>query len=442
MTSPMTIHKFLKPFGVGAMTMLVAILALASCKTSDYLDVTSPSRIPAAGLEDPANAGLLVNGAVADFECAFGAYVVASGLIGDELDDATQTAARFPYDQRTLISSSSTYQSADCTGIGTYSPLQTARVSADNIRRLLTGWTDAQVPGRQTLLATANAYEGYAELLLGEGFCATTFSSFNPDGTVLYGTSILPAQAFDSAIVRFTDAIAAAQAAGSGAQNILDLAYVGRARAKLDKGDLVGARTDAALVPASFVYNMTASAVSSRRYNRVWSDNGQNGSAYNQASSVGPAFRNLNDPRVPVVHPNNVPNSTTGVPIWVQQKYTSATASIPIASGVEAQLIVAEADLTSNPSEASTIINASRAAGGEPELAAGTSGADLKNALIEERRRALFLQGQRLFDLIRFQIPLNPAAGSKFPGGGTYGSQECMPLPDVERFNNPNLKNG
>jgi hypothetical protein len=73
----------------------------------------------------------------------------------------------------------------------------------------------------------------------------------------------------------------------------------------------------------------------------------------------------------------------------------------------------------------------------------GTSAANLKkNALIEERRRALFLQGQRLFDLIRFQIPLDPAAGSKFPGGGTYWSQECMPLPDVERFNNPNLKNG
>jgi len=49
-------------------------------------------------------------------------------------------------------------------------------------------------------------------------------------------------------------------------------------------------------------------------------------------------------------------------------------------------------------------------------------------------------QSQHLYDLIRFQIPLNPAPGVKFPGGGTYGSQLCMPLPDVEAFNNPNLK--
>ena len=427
--------KYLRLVAAGALA-IAAGGVMTACKTSDYLDVTSPSRIPAGSLEDPANASLLVNGAVADFECAYGGYVAATGLIGDELDDATQTAARFPYDQRVLISSSSTYQSASCTSLGVYSPMQTARVSADNVRRLLNGWTDAQVPGRQMLIATAAAYEGYAELLLGEGSCATVFSSFNPDGTVVYGNSITPAQAFDSAITRFTEAIAAAQAAGTGAQDLLNMAYVGRARAKLDKGDAAGARADAILVPPTFVMNMTASTISSRRYNRVWADNGPSGSTYNQASSVGASYRTLNDPRVPVIHPN-VPNSTTGVPIWVQTKYPTGATPIPIASGVEAQLIVAEADITSNPTEAATILSASRAAGGEPVLPAG---ADLKSALIEERRRALFLQGTRLYDMIRFQVPLDPAPGAKFPGGGTYGSQLCMPLPDVERFNNPNLK--
>jgi hypothetical protein len=142
---------------------------------------------------------------------------------------------------------------------------------------------------------------------------------------------------------------------------------------------------------------------------------------------------------VPVIHPN-VPNSTTGVPIWVQTKYANAASPIPIATGVEAQLVVAEADLASNTAEATTIINTSRAAGGETALPAGTSAANLKSALIEERRRALFLQGNRLYDIIRLQIPLDPAVGAKFPGGGSYGSQVCMPLPDVERFNNPILK--
>lgn len=434
----MTRNRFWKAASGASGAWVLALGLLAACSTKDYLHVTSPSRIPAASLESPENAALLVNGAVADFDCAFGAYVVAGGLIGQELQDATQTADRFPYDQRTLISSSPRYSTYGCEAIGVYSPLQTARVSADNARRLLTGWTDQQVPNRSALLATAAAYEGYSELLLGEGFCATVISSFDSKGDVVYGSSITPVQAFDSAIVRFSDAITAAQTAGAGADSIRYLALVGRARAKIDKGDYAGAKADAQQVPANFVYEMTASSISGRRYNRVWADNGVNGTSYNQASSVESYYRNLNDPRVPVVKAP-VPNSVTGVPIWVQEKYTSSSSPIPIASGVEAQLIVAEADInTGNTAEATTILDASRAAGNETPLLPTD---DLTSALIEERRRALFLQGQHLYDLIRFQLPLAPAAGTAYPGGGSYGSQLCMPLPDVEIFNNPNLKN-
>ena len=41
----------------------------------------------------------------------------------------------------------------------------------------------------------------------------------------------------------------------------------------------------------------------------------------------------------------------------------------------------------------------------------------------------------------RFNVALNPAAGTAYPiKGGTYGTTRCLPLPDVERFNNPNIK--
>src|SRR5207245_1656260 len=75
-------------------------LGAVACDTNKILSVEAPSRIPAAGLEGPANAQLLLNGAISDFECAFGSYVVVSGLISEELDDATQTADRYPYDRR------------------------------------------------------------------------------------------------------------------------------------------------------------------------------------------------------------------------------------------------------------------------------------------------------------------------------------------------------
>lgn len=440
----MTRHRFATTASGAIGGLLLALGLLSACSTSDYLKVTSPSRIPASSLEDPSNAALLVNGAVADFECAFGGYVVAGGLIGQELEDATLTADRYPYDQRRMLSSSPRYSTSACTALGVYSPLQTARVSADNIRRLLTGWSDAEVPNRQQLLAKAAAYEAYSQLLLGEGSCSTAFSTFNADGSITYGTEIAPAAVFDSAITHFTEAITAAKAAltaqagDTAAQSVLNMAYDGRARAELDKGDLTGARADAALVPAGFVFNMTASAISSRRYNRVWSDNGVVGTSYNLGSTIEAYYRSMNDPRVPVVKAN-APNNQNGVVMYVQTKYGSASAPIPIASYKEAQLIIAEADIPTDPANAEAIINASRAAGNEAALAPGTTGQALKDALIEERRRALFLEGQHLYDLIRFQLPLDPPAGATYPGGGTYGSQLCMPLPDVERFNNPKL---
>ena len=58
-------------------------LALAGCDVNKALSVDAPSRIPAGTLETPANAALLVNGAVSDFECAYGAYVVVSGLVAN-----------------------------------------------------------------------------------------------------------------------------------------------------------------------------------------------------------------------------------------------------------------------------------------------------------------------------------------------------------------------
>ena len=120
-----------------AATALVAAALVVATACSDTLKVASPSRIDANSLESPNNAKLLVTGAISDFECAFGAYIVAGGLIGDELMDATQTADRYPYEQRTITSASTRYATGSCTAVGTYSPLQTARVSADTIRRLL-----------------------------------------------------------------------------------------------------------------------------------------------------------------------------------------------------------------------------------------------------------------------------------------------------------------
>ena len=69
------------------------ILLMLSSGCGDVLDVQPPDLIPAEGLADPENAELLLNGAIGDFECAFGAYVALTGVMAHEMIDATQTAA-------------------------------------------------------------------------------------------------------------------------------------------------------------------------------------------------------------------------------------------------------------------------------------------------------------------------------------------------------------
>src|ERR671919_2683436 len=103
--------------------LLVALLT-AACE--DVLDVSVPSRIPIEDLEVPANARLMVTGAIADFDCAFGAYVVLGGLVGEELIDATQTADRFPYDRRDVQPGDRRYSAFAFTALGVYTPPQTA----------------------------------------------------------------------------------------------------------------------------------------------------------------------------------------------------------------------------------------------------------------------------------------------------------------------------
>ncbi len=413
--------------------LLLAALAAGLGACDGLLEVDTPSRIPAGGLESPANAPLLVNGAVADFECAFGAYVVIGGLIGEELIDATQTADRFPYDSRNIRSADRRYSAFSCEALGVYTPLNTARASADNAVAKLQAWTDAEVPNRQTLLARAALYAGYSLVLLGEGFCSGVISNIGPTGELVYGTEMTRAQLLAEAEARFGIAIAAATAANN--TELLNAARVGRARARLDQGEYAEAREDAAAVPASFVFNVTASGTNDRRQNRVWSQS----SATSTATSVGTFYHTLDDPRVPSVDRGT--SSVTGVRIWQQLKYTAPTSPIPLATGREAQLIVAEADIRSSqtvPTSVTATLTEFRASGNQGPSTATTQDEALAE-LIDQRRRELFLTGHHLGDVIRFNIPLSPAAGTTYHGGGTYGSSTCMPLPDIERMNNPNL---
>ncbi len=415
-----------------AATLALALLAAVGCDLfNNALQVETPSSIPASELETPANAQLLVSGAIADFECAAGAYAVISGLITDELKDATQTADRYPYELRIMQSSDRRYAVNSCIGLGVYTPLQTARFSAENVLSLLNGWTDAQVPNRTDLIAQTLAYKGYSLALLGEGFCSMVISTLDANRRVVYGGEITRDSVFRLTVAAFGDAIAQAQASGN--TDILSTARVGRARAYLDLGQPALAKADAQLVDPVYRKDVTASSISTRRYNRVWQEN----SATSDNTSLDSVYRAMADPRVPFSDKGR--SSVTGIHLYQQLKDPSSSAPIRLASGDEARLIIAEADLAAGDFVgADTIISNLRARGGQGAIIS-TDSATVADSLFDQRRREFFLEGQHLFDLVRFRKTPNPTAGTTYEGGGTYGSQLCLPLPDVEKQNNPNF---
>src|SRR5688500_16423583 len=184
-------------------------------------------------------------------------------------------------------------------------------------------------------------------------------SRINPDRSIDYGGEIQRDSVFKIAVARFSEAIAAAQSVNN--TDILRMAYVGRARAKLNLGDYAGAKADAQQVPAGYSKNATYSDAIGRRNNFVFNDN----ATTNRSSSIGAPYRTMVDTRVPVVA-TTFTTAATGITHYYQTKYTTASAPIPLATYEEAQLIIAEADIRANNLAAALpIINASRARGGQ-----------------------------------------------------------------------------
>jgi starch-binding outer membrane protein, SusD/RagB family len=416
-------------------TGLLAIAALTGCDAFDgLLSVEAPGVVAASDMENPGNASFLVTGAIADFDCAFGAYVVNSGLLGNELQDASVTAGRFSLDQRT-ITETSPYGTNGCAGNppGIYAPLATARWSADNALTSLEGWTDQQVANRTRLIGQAAAYSGYSHLLLGEGFCTVVIEEFGPE--------VQPSAAFDAAIARFTRAIEASRAAGDAGTEAM--ALLGRARANLNRGNGTQAAADARAAlqrSSNFSIVSTASAATARRWNRLGDE------FFGGRVTVAPAYRDLTvegvaDTRVRAINTATV-GADSQTPVWIAAKVGSARGaglrdlSWPIATWREAHLIIAEVE---GGQEAVSRINILRSHHGLPAFTSANA-AEIAAQVRVERGRELFLEGHHLSDMRRFNLPQIPAPGTNYRQGGIYGDARCFPLPEVERNSNPNAR--
>lgn len=91
------------------------------------------------------------------------------------------------------------------------------------------------------------------------------------------------------------------------------------------------------------------------------------------------------------------------------------------------------------------IINALRAPHPTLPVFASTDETAIQNEVILERQRELWFEGHRAYDVRRHSLPLFPAAGEPYQvgiKGGTYGDQTCIPMPNIELFNNATIREG
>jgi len=403
---------------------VLLIGALGACDS--LLEVENPGAVEAGDLENPAMAPTIVNGALGQFECAYTSYVASTSVLASETINSSSWLNINGWGWRGLELETITGScpgGRGATGLGAYTPLQQAVYLTSEGSRLIEGFPDEAVPDKEAMLGLLAAYGGFAHLLLGEGFCEMTIDQ----GPIIPLSDVLR-----MAEERFTAAIAHAQAAGNG--DLALMARAGRARARLDLGELEDAYADADAIPQGFVWNAEYSTIDGVRENRMYNLN-----VFNRYISVDPVrygtvmIDGAADPRVPA-EDSGLPGHDGATAHWYQLKYDSPASPIPMASWEEAKLIMAEARL----SEAEAHIDELRAEQGLPplNLTGAESDAELLDIVLEERRRQLFLEGHRLNDMLRHDLDFPAGANHK---GQVYGPITCMPLPEQEKRANANI---
>jgi hypothetical protein len=406
---------------------VLAVATVMSTACSDPLRVTLPGTVTPANLSDPAAAPLLVNSTISAFECAHNQYVMLSANLTDEMLASTSAEVFFTYDQRAVtLPDFLPYGTSTCGANGSlYVPLSQARFLGDDGYARVLALTDSVVPLRAQKLATMAAYAGYAYTEFGEGFCTAAFD---------LGPELQPPAVLALAEDRFTNALTWATTAGAttAATDIANMAHVGRARVRLDLGNTTGALADAQLVPSGYVKNALRAQGDPTLQNKIYNLNQLSGYMSVDTSFQKVTYQGVADPRVNVTNTGKKGGDQL-TPLYIANKYSAVTSPIPIARYEEAQLIIAEIQ---GGQTAVNIINALHARVGLPPFAS-TSATAIAAQVQEERRRELFLEGQRLNDMLRFKIPF-PSGVHPYEGW-SHGNVTCWPLPTVEIANNPNI---
>jgi hypothetical protein len=415
----------------------------AGCSVTDLTKVDTPSNIVAtsdAATETGAIA--LYRGALTAFAGAYagndfvGGYTVMNGMLADEFTSSNDVV--------NLRASNATTE----TSSHPYAKLSAARLNIDRATYALARHA-SRVPA--SYRGEMYALRGYIYVMMAELYCSgVPFSTVTADERVVLGTPLTTHEMYEAAIAQFDSAITVA----ADSARIQNLAKVGKGRAQVGLGDFAAASQSVADVPTSFVSNVEFGGTTG--LTSYWYLQGVSTfvsiSIADHEGGNGLPFTSANDPRLPLV--------TNGYvyiyPAYLPKQYVAASSvPIPLASGVEARLIQAEAALDAGDTAWLATLNPLRTdstytvTGTDTAWNAGMGGvaglaplADPGNdvarvdLLFRERAFWLFATGHRTGDLRRLIREYGRTPSAVFP----VGTNPYAPLPPNVYGANINLE--
>jgi hypothetical protein len=454
-------HRARSAVAAGTFVAVASLMAFA-CKdyTKELLQPENPGIVGTEAVGSPAAAAALRVGAIGrvkllvnctSYECLW----QESGTMTDEFKNADFQNTRQDIDQRSITSDNPTIP---------YTQVTQAR-----------GFVITAIDAMKTYLPTNTAdigelymSLGFIEMSMAESYCNGIPLGSALNGNLVLGKALTNAEVYAIANAHVDSALAIMTGSDAGTIFVRNAATTVKARILVDLGQYAAAAALVSGVPSTYQYLWTSDPGSNSDDNGIWGNVSStarisvadsfdivNG-ASNTIKNALP-FASANDPRVPVKPGSQVTPKVSAedgsTPQFVQLIW-GRDDPLPVASGIDARLIEAEAQLqASNFTGMLATLNALRAA--PPKIgnyqptamaALTTTPAD-KNAAttlyFREKGFWTFGRGQRLGDLRRLIRQYGRTEDNVFPKGvyfkgGVYGSDVNMPVPDAEKVN-PNF---
>lgn len=431
----------------------IAASLVGACSLADsVLEVTDPDIIEE--VNTAAGAFALRNGVILRLSQATtgvqnaDALFLMGGLLSDEWRSGDTFVQRNNMDQRIFDPTNSFHENR-------YRDLNRVRVEGE---RAISGIREF-APDSTAAIGMLFALRGFAEVLIGEHYCnGSPLSGVDANGQMVFGGPMTNEEVFQLAVQHADSAVAHA----NGSPNVIDLASVVKARALLDRGLFDDAAAAVANVSVDFRFDIGHSL--NANDNQIWAlnVNARRYTMVDREGGVGLDYVSSNDPRLPkrigggTLFDSALPDTLIRIGIW------DRTTPVTAVSGIEAELIRAEADLEAGRvAEWLERINTLRTNTSiYPEIPAALAtdyerGPDLteledpgnqtarEDIMFRERAFWMFGTGHRVGDMRRLLRQYGRSVESVFPNGayfkgGDYGDAVNIPIA-FEETNNPNF---